>query len=236
MIYLEPDRLEGAVTAICPDIEARVALDRPRLDERGLWWELSCCVLSSQVPFGLAVAAADAVEKSGLLLDGRLDVDALTKKLERVLTARLHVDKRLRSYRFPASRARQLALTRLAVTCEAGTIERLAFDGRDVLETRAWLVRHAPGLGPKQSSMFLRNIGASYDLAVLDRHVIDYMSALGIYDGAKRFISDLPAYRRHETVLRTYATRRGFPVGLLDWAIWIVMRASKSCDQELAAA
>ncbi len=76
--------------------------------------------------------------------------------------------------------------------------------------------------------MFLRNTGFSYDLAVLDRHVLGYMAALGIGKETGRFISGLPQYRRQEAFLKSYADRLGSPVGLLDWAIWIVMRVAQS--------
>ena len=74
--------------------------------------------------------------------------------------------------------------------------------------------------------MFLRNAGVSYDLAILDRHVLNYMSRLGIYSGTKHFISGLKQYKLHEDVLCEHALELDCPVGLLDWAIWIVMRVA----------
>lgn len=77
--------------------------------------------------------------------------------------------------------------------------------------------------------MFLRNVGASYDLAVLDRHVLNYMAALGIgeAEAIPKGIGTLRAYRRRETDLRDHALSFGYPVGLVDWAIWIVMRVAR---------
>ena len=57
-----------AVATICPDIKTRVASQSPPTNERRLWWELCCCLLSSRVPFSVAVAAADAVDAGGLLV------------------------------------------------------------------------------------------------------------------------------------------------------------------------
>ena len=74
--------------------------------------------------------------------------------------------------------------------------------------------------------MFLRNVGVSYDLAILDRHVLNYMSALGIYAGSNLSIGCLTRYRQYEVVLRDHAEDLDCPVGLLDWAIWIVMRVA----------
>lgn len=221
-----PERLSNAVAAICPDIRARVRRPAMPPDERRLWWELSSCILSSQVPYSLAVAAADAIDAVGLLLDNRRDQESLTSRLVEVLSKPLTVEGRFRAYRFPVARARHLAATHAAVTNEAQSLRVLLDRFRDAAEARAWFVTFAPGIGPKQASMFLRNAGVSYDLAILDRHVLSYMAALGIYSGANLSIAGLAQYRRHEIVLRDHARDLDCPVGLLDWAIWIVMRVA----------
>jgi N-glycosylase/DNA lyase len=69
---------------------------------------------------------------------------------------------------------------------------------------------------------------------VLDRHVLDYMAAVDIYCEESGNVSRLAGYGRHEAALRSYAERIGFAVGLLDWAIWIVMRAARQIDMEPA--
>jgi N-glycosylase/DNA lyase len=218
--------LSNAVSAICQDVRARVGRAIALPDERCLWWELSSCILSSQVPYALAVAATDAIDANGLLIDKHQNSEALALRLIAVLRTPLSVGDRPRAYRFPVVRARQLAATRNIVTAAAGSLRALVEGFHDAAETRAWLVRQVPGIGPKQASMFLRNIGVSYDLAILDRHVLNYMSALGIYSGSNISIGRLAQYHKHEAVLRAHAKNLDCPVGLLDWAIWIVMRVA----------
>lgn len=222
-----PEKLSNAVAAICPDVQARIVRPSVPPDERSLWWELSSCVLSSQVPYTLAVAAADAIDSEGLLLDECRDQEELKRGLVGVLSSPLSVEGRSRAYRFPIARAHHLAAIRMAVAAEACSLRALVDRFQDAEKARAWFVTHAPGLGPKQASMFLRNAGVSYNLAILDRHVLNYMAALGIYSGASLSISGLAQYRRHEAVLRDHADDIGCPVGLLDWAIWIVMRVAR---------
>jgi N-glycosylase/DNA lyase len=236
MSDISPRRLEYAVMAICPDIEKRVEEYRPKLNERCLWWELSCCVLSSQVPYSLAAAAADAIDRRGLLRDDGHESTSLASSIARILSEPLRVEGHNRRYRFPIARAEHLAKTRGAVTKSAGNLQGLLGILGNASEARSWLVANAPGLGPKQASMFLRNTGVSYDLAVLDRHVLGYMSALGIGKGSRHFISGLPRYRRQEALLKSYADRLGSRVGLLDWAIWIVMRVAQPSKARRAAA
>jgi len=229
-----PHRLERAVKAICPDIQARIDTPRPdTLDERALWWELSCCILSSQVPYGIASAAADAIARTELLLAQASDHAALADALEDILMHRVDVDGRPVRYRFPGSRAKQLAAAHAAVYRREASLSALVQDFRDASEARQWLVKHIPGAGPKQASMFLRNAGLTYSLAILDRHVLNYMSEVGISAHTQPYVSGMSTYLRLEQSLREHATSIGYDVGLLDWAIWIVMRADKEPNMEL---
>lgn len=227
-------RFERAVMAVCPDIQARIATPRrEKIDDRALWWELSCCILSSQVPYQIATAAADAIEQTELLLGHELDPDELAIAIEDVLTHRVVVGGRSVRYRFPGSRAKQLAAGRFAVHRRDASLSALLTTFTDASQARRWLVDNVPGIGPKQASMFLRNVGLTYSLAILDRHVLKYMSTLGIGEHAQPFVSGMSTYLRLEQSLREHATRIGYEVGLLDWAIWIVMRADKEPNMEL---
>ena len=234
MSFTFPHRLERAVTAICPDIQARVDTPRPDIiDERSLWWELSCCILSSQVPYGIASAAADAIAQAELLLNQATDQVALADALEDILMHRVELDDRPVRYRFPGLRAKQLAAAHAAVYRREAGLSALVQGFGDASQARQWLVKHIPGAGPKQASMFLRNAGITYSLAILDRHVLNYMSEVGISDHTQPYVSGMSTYLRFEQSLREHATRIGYDVGLLDWAIWIVMRADKEPNMEL---
>lgn len=232
MIEAVPHRLQYAVAVLCPEIERRVQVnDRPRT-EREHWRELSCCLLSSQVPYGLASAAADAIDDADLLTCARADQVAL----EAVLSSPLQVAGRTRRYRFPVARAAQLASTHRAVHAAARGLSALLDSFADAQQARGWFIEYAAGFGPKQASMFLRNAGYSYELAVLDRHVLNYMTVLGMQDGGSHSMSSLARYHHCEAKLVRHASELGFRVGLLDWAVWIVMRAASSIAREAVRA
>ena len=220
------EKLANAITAIYPDIEERVRLNQNIFDERELWWELSACVLSSQVPYETAVAASDALEKLGLLTADYDDEQEIYPKVYEVLSTPLIVNEKARRYRFAAIRAKQLAKARVLVTTGGGTLKSLLDNFENAWEARDWLVKCMPGLGPKQASMFLRNSGISYELAILDRHVLNYMSMLGIYEESDMFISGISKYAHYEEKLREHAGELDCNIGMLDWAIWIVMRVA----------
>src|SRR5712691_2286879 len=95
----------------------------------------------------------------------------------------------------------------------------------DAHRVREKLVADADGIGPKQASLFLRNIGFSVDIAILDVHVLRYMAMMGLKERCIEMItSKLAHYEQIETVLRGHAAHAGYALGHMDLAIWIVMR------------
>src|SRR5688572_3055591 len=104
--------LKEAVMAICPEIHSRL-LTRvlPDQSELSLWRELSCCLLSSQVPYPVAVAAAGALERAGLFLGAGVSLEEYRGRVEAQLRTPLMVGQSTRRYRFPNARAHQFALS-----------------------------------------------------------------------------------------------------------------------------
>lgn len=231
----EKVRLSRAVASICPDIRERISSAIIPTDDRRLWWELSSCILSSQVPYSLSTAAANAIDNDGILHDKLTSASKRAKHLEVLLSTPLTVDGKQRSYRFPVARARQLSAAHDVVMDTKGSLGELIRSFDAASEARTWFVKHVPGIGPKQASMFLRNAGVSYELAILDRHVLNYMTKLGMYSGDNYSISGLTKYRRHEQTLIEHARELDCPVGLLDWAIWIVMRVANRTPEVATA-
>ena len=96
---------------------------------------------------------------------------------------------------------------------------------------RRHLISEISGIGPKQASMFLRNIGLSHDLAILDTHLLRYLEMQSLLDQERLKVGSLPNYERTEQVAIKYADSLGYPVGYLDWAIWATMRAAMELRQ-----
>lgn len=220
-----PTALSMAVAAIYPDIQSQVEPDS-QPTEKKLWWELSVCILGSQVPYSLAVTAADAVAENDFLLDRNIETNELMEQLSTLLSSPLDVEGNPRKYRFPHSKSKQLAMTHSSILRNFGSISCFLGNVESAEAARLWLIKNAPGMGPKQASMFIRNVGFSYDLAILDRHVLNYMSAIGIHSNKASFVSTISQYTKCESALKRHADDLNCSVGLLDWAIWIVMRVA----------
>lgn len=218
-------RIQRAVAAIYPEIQQNACVQQPALTEEDAWYEFSCCVLSSQVPYNLAQSVADKVRESRVLSSS----DPRPRlKIEQDLSIILHgpfvVDGKLRRYRFPTAKSAQLAAAKHNITESFGSLIEVLNHHDDVERIRRWLVEHATGLGPKQASMFLRNLGVSYEMAILDRHILSYMSIAGLCDKPRPPIANYLFYRTYENLLKDHAASLGYTVGLFDWALWVVMR------------
>jgi N-glycosylase/DNA lyase len=84
---------------------------------------------------------------------------------------------------------------------------------------RDWLVQNIRGLGYKEASHFLRNIGLGENIAILDRHILKNLAIIGI-------IADIPNsmsrknYLEIERKMIEFAGRIHIPVSHLDLLFW----------------
>ena len=89
-------------------------------------------------------------------------------------------------------------------------------DGHD---TREWLVQNVKGIGYKEASHFLRNIGFGENLAILDRHVLKNLKLLGIIE---EIPTSLPGrrYLPIEKRMKEFAEDVKIPMEHLDLVLW----------------
>lgn len=85
---------------------------------------------------------------------------------------------------------------------------------------REWLVKNVKGLGYKEASHFLRNVGFD-DLAILDRHVLRVIHEYGIIDAIPKTLTK-KRYFEIEDKLRKFAQRLHLPLGELDLYLWYI--------------
>lgn len=221
-------RLERTVRRLCPLIEQQInAKSSSPLTEYDLRRELVACILGSQVRHEMATTALERLEQAQLLHDACWSGsrDTFESQVFDVLSGRtLHFQGKW-CYRFPKARSQQLAKARDAIA-ERSLLERLS-KFSDPKRVRKQLVKDISGLGPKQASMFLRNIGRCYDLAILDTHVLRFMDVKNLLFLKKTKINTVKAYERTERIVVNYANELGYPAGYMDWAIWVTMRAAR---------
>ncbi len=113
--------------------------------------ELCFCLMTANASARGGIAAQKHVGSKGFL---ELSQEDLAKKL---IEAR---------YRFPNVRSKYIVDARKHAD---GFKERI--QSLQSLQAREWLVENIKGLGMKEASHFLRNVGRT-DLAILDKHII----------------------------------------------------------------
>ena len=224
---MTPKRVEGAVNSICSELALSFS-HSPNWENRTeseLFREMVASILGSRVSFEIALVATDALEKEGLL--EHLENESIyLKKLTEVLSRPLFSPEwpRLRRYRFPKVRANSISQTSNAFYANGGNIRNWLKSFNEPTDARRGVIDKAHGIGPKQASMFLRNVGYSNELAILDSHVLRFMNFIGLIDEVEANIATIRRYEHTESKFLNYAYKIGWSAGLLDQAVWIVMR------------
>ena len=86
-------------------------------------------------------------------------------------------------------------------------------------EMRDWLVENVKGIGMKEASHFLRNIGIGDGLAILDIHILRNLKKYGIIEDLPRNLSK-KKYLEIENRMKRFAEDIGIPLDELDLLLW----------------
>ena len=86
-------------------------------------------------------------------------------------------------------------------------------------EQRDWLIKNVKGLGMKEASHFLRNIGYN-DFAIIDFHIVDLLVREGIIERPKSL--NKVKYLEIEGVLSDLGKKLGMGLGELDLYLWFI--------------
>ncbi|MGH7884068.1 MAG: N-glycosylase/DNA lyase [Thermodesulfobacteriota bacterium] len=130
--------------------------------------------------------------------------------------------RRLRGvYRFPNSRSRYIIHTRNYLLKNYNmNIREILFSFKDPFDRRIFLAKNKNimGLGFKESSHFLRNIGFK-GYAILDKHMINCMYELKIIGSNKPPASE-KSYIAIENKLKQFSLKIGLDFDELDLLLW----------------
>ena len=181
-------------------IKARLA-EFARVPAERYLYELLYCLMTPQSSAENAEKAVEALE--------RLRFAERGDDPEPILSAKTHY------IRFHRQKAKRLLEAReeLPRICEA-----LARGGPPSA-LREWLVEHVKGLGYKEATHFLRNIGKSGALAILDRHILRNL----VRFGAIRSVPASLTRRRYLSIERKFrklAEEVRIPLDELDLLFW----------------
>jgi len=116
-------------------------------------------------------------------------------------------------HRFPDARARYIVDARKY----KNSLKYIVKTFNDDNELREWLVKNVKGIGYKEASHFLRNIGYT-NLAILDFHIIDVLTKHKIIE--KPTMITKRKYLEIEELLRKIARKSNLNLAELDLYLW----------------
>ena len=171
-----------------------------------LWEELAYCIFTAGASARMGLDSVEAVRT--LLLDG--EAEAMTAAL-----------KQAGAHRFPVARPQYIVVTRNYFRANCGMALRKRLRSfRDPFERRDWLAqeKQVKGLGYKEASHFLRNIGVKGH-AILDKHVMRCLAEVGVIDSAKP-PQTRRKYLEYEQELIRFAKEIRVDFDELDLVLW----------------
>ncbi|HSI89091.1 MAG TPA: hypothetical protein VK918_08550 [Pyrinomonadaceae bacterium] len=174
--------------------------------DRDLWREMVFCFFTGGCSARMGLRSIEAVD------------DLLEAGSQAELAAAL-----TGVHRYPNARSRYIVASRdyLSELCGMRLRNHISqFD--DPLALRDWLARErgVKGLGYKEASHFLRNIGLK-GYAILDKHVLNCLYELGVI-GDPKPPSTRDRYLKVEGQLKGFAERIGIDFDELDLVLWSV--------------
>jgi len=165
--------------------------------------ELCFCILTPQSKAIICDKAIERLQKDDILFKG---------DIRRIRTY-------LKGVRFPNNKARYIIEARNIFKNGHGPDIKSKLDTKDLSKTRDFLVKNVKGLGYKEASHFLRNIGFGNNLAILDRHILKNLKRYKV-------IKNIPAslskrrYLEIENKMKDFFKKVGIAIEELDLLFW----------------
>ncbi|MBS7639119.1 MAG: N-glycosylase/DNA lyase [Candidatus Bathyarchaeia archaeon] len=135
--------------------------------------------------------------------------DGFLNLTERELAEKL----RVLGHRYPEARARYIVEARKIINPLYNMLKSSG-GGKSM---REWLVENVRGIGYKEASHFLRNIGFM-DVAIIDFHIINILLRYGLISRPRTLTRR--RYMEIERLLEEIASKAGLTLGELDLYLW----------------
>ncbi len=206
------------------------------LSDELLWQELVKCILSSRVRFETAVDSTERLSEMSVLSllrkSGGLrpSVTEVSRTLRTPSSRALRLGRASPCYPYYNQRARHIVGAARSLFGMAGPpgLRRLLAGSENAFEARRELVLRIPGLGLKEASHFLRDIGYSDELAILDSHVVRFLEDYLFHREPVSHPRCEQEYLELEENLVNLASECGLHLPDLDSAVWAFMRSGDS--------
>jgi len=173
--------------------------------EDELFYELVFCLLTPQSKAKSCWGAIENLKAKNLLKNPH------DKKIAKELQRKVRFHNNKAKY---VVAARELFLKNGKVDIKSKLLEF-----KDTKIARDWLVENIKGMGLKEGSHFLRNIGFGKHIAILDRHILKNLKLLGVIKEMPKSLTQNVYFEIEEKMSR-FADKIGIPLDHLDLLFW----------------
>ncbi len=186
------------------EIEQRLAEFRENWnrDDRHIFGELCFCLFTPQSKAKSCWRSIEKLKETGLLYSGTAE----------------EIIKWMAAVRFNNNKSRYVVEARELFTRGGKLNVKESLHG-DPKEMREWLVKNVKGLGMKEASHFLRNVGFGDDIAILDRHILKNMVRYSVIREIPKSLTE-KKYLEIEGKFLDFAKAQGIPASHLDLVFW----------------
>ncbi|MDD5773659.1 MAG: N-glycosylase/DNA lyase [bacterium] len=171
-------------------------------NNKGIFVELVFCILTPQSKAKSCWAAVERLLKNELLWKG----------------TQVQIVNELSGVRFKYKKAEYIIEARNNFFNRI-PLKSTLDDFPDNIETRDYIVNNIKGIGYKEASHFLRNIGKGQDLAILDRHILKNLVIYNVINEVPGSITK-NKYFEIENKMIKFSKKVGIPVMHLDLLFW----------------
>lgn len=171
-----------------------------RSSKEKIFSELSFCILTANFDAKKCVEIQEKVGDGFLTLSKK----SLTKKLKDL------------GYRFPNKRAEYIVEAREKIK----SLTKILKSNLSEYEKREWIVKNIKGIGYKEASHFLRNIGYK-DVAIIDFHILNLLRRHKLISKKPEHLTR-KRYLEIERTLRKIAEKLNISLAELDLYLWYI--------------
>jgi N-glycosylase/DNA lyase len=172
-------------------------------DDKHVFSELCFCILTPQAEAVECAKAIEELKKTGLLFNGEPKA----------------ISPYLKAARFLNKKAEFIVNARNLFKKNGDLSIKDRLNDKDIFKTREWIVDNIKGIGYKEASHFLRNIGFGKDLAILDVHILKNLKDYGIISKIPKSLTK-KEYLKIENKVRDFCKKIKIPMDELDLLLW----------------
>ena len=227
---IQDSMLEPSLLDIYDNLKIKLSYKNSwdQLNEYQIWKELCFCILSGNVAFELVESVIHMLEKKEYLdykwiLRYKYSGDRICQFFSQPNFEPRKKDGGLRKYRYPQKRSEEI-INAAQILYANSSIKKILNNSTSDIAVRNFLVNKIPGIGIKESSHFLRNIGYSNSLAIIDVHVLNFLKQYNYVDPIEVQTLTKLKYEKLEIILQNLAEFHKLDLNILDLAIWHYMR------------